>query len=187
MKKKYLVLLIILAGFVVLSCPSVPEADTSQTQSPAPDPTSTTEAPGRPVIVGEVTQEKINDALEQIYDAHRTNLDLSGAQDYTVVRGDTLSQITRRYYGSLTDVGAAGTTNGFYFPLIMLASIESGIVDPDLIEIGMRLKVPDLKKNLANPAARQAIIECLRDVAYVYNRKGKPEEEAGLLRLANSL
>ena len=139
-----------------------------------------------PKIEGEVTQEKVNDALGQIYDNYRGKLDLSGAQDYTVVSGDTLSQITRKYYGSLTDVGDAGPNNGFYFPVIMLAS-DSHIVDPDFIEPGMNMKIPDLKKNLANAGSRKAIKDCLNDVAYVYNKKGNTSTEDGLKALSKSL
>ena len=160
--KKLLVCLIIAAALAGLSCKSSPK------------------------IEGEVTQEKVNNALEQIYDHYRTKLDFTDAQDYTVASGDSLSQITRKYYGNLTDVGDAGSGNGFYFPVIMMAS-ESKIVDPDLIEPNMKLKIVDLKKNLANPASRKAIKDCLIDVAYVYNKKGVPAEEEGLKRLANSL
>ena len=142
--------------------------------------------PANPKIEGEVTQEKVNTALEQIYDNYRGKLDMTGSKDYTVVRGDSLTQITRSNYSSLTDVGTAGAGNGFYFPLLMMAS-DSKIVDPDLIEPGMVLKIVDLKKNLANPVARKAIKDCLIDVAYVYNKKGKPAEEEGLKTLANSL
>jgi len=160
--KKLLVCLLVLAAIFSLSCKSSPK------------------------IEGEVTQEKVNDALTQIYDHYRTKLDMTGAQDYTVAKGDTLSQITRKYYGSLTDVGDAGANNGFYFPVIMMAS-NAKIVDPDLIEPGMNLKVPDLKKNLANASARKAIKDCLIDVAYVYNKKGQTATEEGLKKLANSL
>ena len=139
-----------------------------------------------PTIEGEVTQQKVNDALSQIYNSYRSKLDLSGAQDYTVESGDTLTQITRKYYGSLADVGSAGPSNGFYFPVIMLAS-DSNIVDPDLIEPGMKLKIPDLQKNLANSTSRKAIKDCLNDVAYVYNKKSDTSTENGLKTLANSL
>ena len=165
--KKLLICLLIAATLIGVSCKSAPTASGA-------------------VIEGDVTQGKVNDALNQIYNAYRTKLDLSGAQDYTVVSGDTLSQITRKFYGSLTGVGTAGQNNGFYFPVIMLAS-GSHIVDPDLIEPGMKLKIPDLKKNLANPVARKAIKDCLNDVAYVYNRKGNTSNEQGLKTLANSI
>ena len=138
-------------------------------------------------IEGEVTQKKVNDALGQIYNTYRAKLDMTGVQNYTVVSGDTLSQITRKYYGSLTDVGEAGPNNGFYFPVLMLASDGSHIVDPDLIEPGMVLKIVDLKINLANASSRKAIKDCLNEVAYVYNRKGSASMEEGLKKLANSL
>ena len=160
--KKALICLLLAAAIFSLSCKSGPK------------------------IEGEVTQEKVNEALQGIYNKYRDKLDLTGAQDYTVSRGDTLSQITRNYYGNLTDVGEAGPHNGFYFPLIMAAS-DSNIVDPDLIEPGMKMKVPDLKRNLANPTARKAIKDCLNDVAYVYRRKGVPATDEGLQRLAKSL
>jgi hypothetical protein len=137
-------------------------------------------------IEGEVTQEKVDSALEQIYGTYKTQLILDGAQDYTVVDGDTLSAITRKYYGSLTDVGDAGPNNGFYFPVIMMAA-DSDIVDPDKIEPGMKFKIVDLKKNLADPAARAAIRDCLNDVAYVYNKKDVALTEEGLRKLAGSL
>jgi hypothetical protein len=64
---------------------------------------------------------------------------------------------------------------------------DSEIVDPDKIEPGMKLKILDLKKNLADPAARSAIKNCLKDVAYVYSKKGVTVTEEGLRKLADSL
>ena len=162
MKKFTVVLIILLVAVVLFSCKSSPK------------------------IEGEVTQEKVNDALGQIYDNYRNKLDMTGAQNYTVVRGDSLTQITHRFYGNVSGVGDAGPQNGFYFPVIMLAS-DSHIVDPDLIEPGMNLKIPDLKRNLDNSGSRKAIKDCLNDVAYVYNRKGNAATENGLKKLAGSL
>jgi len=139
------------------------------------------------IIDGEATEEKVNQALEDIYDYFFAKLDLSGAQSYTVKSGDTLSEITRTYYGSLTNVGKAGPKNGFYFPILMLASSNADIVDPDKIVPGMRLTIPDLNKNLADPGARKAIKNCLKDVAYVYGKKGDSVTEKGLVDLADSL
>jgi len=124
--------------------------------------------------------------LVQIYGTVRTSLDLTGAQEYTVVSGDTLTHITRRFYGTLTNVGNAGAQNGFYFPIIMAASNHQ-IVDPDLIEPGMRLLIPDLQRNLNNQNSRRAIQQALRDVALLYVQKGHNETSDGLNRLANSL
>jgi len=166
--KKVLVFLFIAAALIGLSCKSGPTASGV-------------------IIEGEATPEKINQALEDIYSSYYGKLNLSGAQHYTVVSGDTLSQITRRYYGDLTNVGKAGPSNGFYFPVIMLASSNAGIVNPDLIEPGMILTIPDLKKNLANSGGKKAIKNCIKDVSYVYNRKGDSATEKGLVDLANSL
>ena len=165
MKKISVSLMLLMALFVLFSC-------------------KTTESGAK--IEGSVTQEKVNEALGIIYDAYRTKLDLSGAKDYTVVSGDTLSKITREFYGDLTGVGDAGPHNGFYFPVIMLAS-GNKIVDPDKIEPGMKLKIPDLKKNLGIPGSRKAIKDCLNDVAYVYNKKRDAASEGGLKKLAGSL
>jgi hypothetical protein len=165
--KKFLVCLFVVTALACLSCQTGPTVSGVR-------------------IDGEVTQQTIDRALGQIYDAYRARLDLTGAQEYTVQRGDTLSEITRRFYGNLTNVGNAGARNGFYFPLIMVAS-DHVIVDPDLIEPGMRLVVPDLTRNLANQNSRRAIKDLLNDVAYVYNRRGQTANEQGLLTLANSL
>jgi hypothetical protein len=64
---------------------------------------------------------------------------------------------------------------------------DNEIVDPDKIEPGLKLKIVDLKKNLDNPGAREAIKSSLNDVAYVYNRKGDAVTESGLKKLADSL
>jgi len=140
------------------------------------------------IIDGDATEEKVNQALEEIYDFYFAKLDLTDAQSYTVVSGDTLSGIARKLYGDLTGVGNAGTRNGFYFPVIMLASSNAGISHPDRIDPGMKLTIPDLKKNLANPGARKAIKNCLKDVAYVYEKKGNSAADVkGLVDLADSL
>jgi hypothetical protein len=162
MKKTGFILIVLLAACLMFACKSGPKID------------------------GEVTQEKVNDALGQIYDTYRPRLDLTGAQEYTVKSGDTLSAITRQFYGSVTGVGTAGPNNGFYFPVIMAAS-DSHIVDPDLIEPGMKLVIPDLKKNYDSPAAKSAIKDCLNDVAVIYNHKGVTATETGLKNLADSL
>jgi hypothetical protein len=69
----------------------------------------------------------------------------------------------------------------------MIASPDSNIVDPDLIIPGVVLRIIDLKKNLDNPIACQAIKESLKDVASIYHQKNKIREEEGLIRLSNSL
>ena len=167
--KKLFIGIVILAALTALSCQT-----TGQTLSGAK-------------IDGEVTQRKVDSALDHIYNTYRGKLDMTGSQEYFVQSGDTLSQITRKYYGHLNNVGEAGVDNGFYFPIVMLASTDSHILDPDLIEPRMKLVIIDLQRNLANSSSRKAIKDCLNDVAYIYNRKGRPAEEEGLKKLSNSL
>jgi hypothetical protein len=166
--KKLVLFMFIAAVLTGISCKSAP-------------------AESEPVITGEVAQEKVDAELKKIYDNYYSSLDMYGSQEYTVKWGDTLSKITRRYYGNLTDVGEAGSDNGFYYPILMMASPDSHIVDPDLIIPGLTLKIIDLKRNLSNPAAHQAIKDSIKDISYVYRIKNKPEEENGLIRLSNSL
>jgi hypothetical protein len=125
----------------------------------------------------EQEQEEVDDAFGRVYNQYRSGLILDGAQTYTVVRGDTLSAITRRLYG---------VDSGFYFPLIMLASSDI-VLDPDLIEPGMELTIPDLQKNIDSPDARERIKAFLYDIAAVYEKKGKSETQARLNQLADSL
>jgi hypothetical protein len=102
---------------------------------------------------------------------------LEGAKIYTVVRYDTLSKIAINNYGRV---------NGYYFPLIMLASGDV-VDDPDLIEPGTRLTIPDLQRNLSDPGARAKIKEFLNEIANVYDRKRIDRMRDDLRALANSL
>ena len=173
MKKFNVGFMVLLAAFMLFSCKGTPPKVEEEPQKSH-------------VIEGEVTEEKIEEALEEIYEEYQPSLDMTDAQSYTVAIGDTLVSIAQRFYGSLTDVGEAGASNGFYFPIIMLGS-EHDIADPDLIHPGMVLMIPDLKRNLDNPAAHQAIKDFLKEVAYIYNKKGNSQKEAGLIGLADSL
>ncbi|MDR3284210.1 MAG: LysM peptidoglycan-binding domain-containing protein [Treponema sp.] len=154
MKKIAAVLTLISLAFLIAACAS------QQTSNTEP-----------------ISANSIEEAFQDVYDEHRSGLILTGAKDYTVVRGDTLSGLARKNYGD---------DNGYFFPLIMLASSDV-VLDPDLIEPGMELTVPDLPKNLDNPNARKQLKEFLTDIAGIYGQKQKPEIQRDLLDLANSL
>jgi hypothetical protein len=119
----------------------------------APDPA--------PASTPEEVQDDVNTAFGRVYDAYREALILDDAQSYTVVSGDYLAAITRKFYSS---------GNGYFFPLIMLASSEM-VLDPELIEPGMVLTIPNLQRNLDDPTARAYLKEFLRDIADVYEQK----------------
>jgi hypothetical protein len=115
--------------------------------------------------------------LADLYDKYEGRLILDEAGSYVVQSGDTLSRIARGRYGE---------ANGLYFPLIMLAN--EIVTDPDVIEIGANLTIPDLQRNLDNSNARQALKDFLREIAGVYQRKGVFEStRRGLQQLADSL
>jgi hypothetical protein len=123
------------------------------------------------------TQEEANTAFEKIYNAFRNDLILEDAKKYTVVKGNTLSEITREFYGK---------SNGYYFPLIMLASSEV-VLDPDLIEPGMVLTIPDLQKNLNDAKARAKVKKFLIQIAGVYDKKEDEKTRDRLKALAELL
>jgi hypothetical protein len=112
-------------------------------------------------LQGESGEEDVNTAFERVYSSYRSALILDGAQTYTVVKGDFLAAITRKFYGS---------DNGYFFPLIMLASSEV-VLDPELLEPGMDLIIPDLTKNLEDPTARNKIKSFFLDISGVYEKK----------------
>jgi Tfp pilus assembly protein FimV len=167
MKKIVLCLVLILSFFVLFACASAPpEAEPEPTPPPAvaspPASTPSTPAPS--------SQQPSNSASSP----RATDLILSGAETYTVVWGDTLSKIARNKY-----------RNGFYYPLIMMAS-STVVNDQDKIIPGMRLTIPNLQANLNDSIARASIKKYLLEIASLTERK-RPRDAAGLRSLANSL
>jgi hypothetical protein len=138
---------------------------------------STGSAATEPAAIEETDSGDHNSSLARVYNAYRQDIVLDGATTYKVVKGDTLSAITRKHFG-------AG--NGYYFPLIMLASSDV-VVDPDLIEPNMELTIPSLQKNLEDPASHKRIKSFLADIADIYDRKGDIKTRDGLLKLADTL
>jgi hypothetical protein len=118
------------------------------------------------------TKAQVDSAFEKVYNTYRGNLILDGAKSYTVVAGDTLSAISRAQYGS---------GNGVFFPLIMLASSDV-VLDPDFIEPGNKLTIPDLQKNLNDATARAHLKNFLLEIAKVYETKKDRPADAEALR-----
>jgi LysM repeat protein len=156
MKKFLPVLVIVLTVLTAVSCKSTKAAG------------ATTSAGGQEDAQTELTQAEVDKAFEKIYAEYRDDIILDGAKEYTVKSGDTLSRIARESYGSVE--------NAYYFPLIMLAS-RNVVADPELIEPGTKLTIPDLQKNLNNTAARGEIKSFLKDVAGVYEQKSRNEQK----------
>ena len=177
--KKYLLCLFIFVILFGFSCATAPDTPAPVTQAAPPAATPSPAAPAAPAYTPPPAP-----APQPVLSAN--GLDMSGSADYTVIPGDFLSEITRTFYGNLTDVGPAGKRNGFYFPVLMLAS-DGLINDPDLIFPDMKLKIPDLVKNLDNPDSRRTIKTLLAQAAVLYRSKALPDEAEVLERLADSL
>jgi hypothetical protein len=172
MKKAVFCLVLFLSLFVLFACatpqptvtapppPAAPPPPPPQASQPTPPPQASqpTPPPAAPV--------------------RNSDLILTGADTYTVIRGDTLSNISRRKY-----------QNGFYYPLIIMASPTAwtnlGLVqNQDLIEPGMALTIPKIQPNLDDPRARASMKRFFQEIADITDPK-RPADAAGLRRLAN--
>ena len=165
MKNAVFCMVLFLSLFVLFACATPQPAVTAPPPPPpaAPPPPPPTQTP--PPAPAPVT-------------VRPTDLILDGAGTYTVVRGDTLSNISRRNY-----------QNGFYYPLIMMASPSAwtnlGLVqDQDLIEPGMALTIPRIQPNLDDARARASMKRFFLETADITARK-RPADAAGLRRLTN--
>ncbi|MCL2276632.1 MAG: LysM peptidoglycan-binding domain-containing protein [Treponema sp.] len=116
----------------------------------------------------------IEEAFVQIYDKYSNELILNGAQSHTVRSGDTLYRIATAYY-----------PDGYYYPVIMLAS-KSVVLDPDKIAPGMVLTIPDLQRNLNSRGAREAIKGAILECADIEKSRNYPGVDK-MKELANSL
>jgi hypothetical protein len=114
-------------------------------------------------------QEDLNLSFDNVYSKYEDRLILDGAVDYVVQPGEWLTTIARRFYGNGKQFGVP---DAYFFPLIMLASNEV-VQDPDLIEVGMKLSIPDLPRNLDNADARQMMKEFFTDIAGIYEEKAR--------------
>jgi len=112
----------------------------------------------------------------KLYDAN-SGLDLTGAGTYTVKDGDTLSDISRHAYN-----------DGFFYPVIMLAS-RGVVINPDKIRPGMTLTIPDLERNLANSKSKRSMKNCLNGFANIEKNKTNPNQALidGFKKRANEL
>jgi len=163
MKKAVFYLVLGLGFFMFFACGSLPAASdpAAPASSSSASAASTQDTP---------SQQSSNAASS----SSAAYLILEGAETYTVVWGDTLTKISRRKY-----------QNGFYYPLIMLAS-GNVVKDQDYLRSGMRLTIPRLQANLNDPRARASIKSYLLEIASLTERK-RPRDAAGLRNLANTL
>jgi hypothetical protein len=119
--------------------------------------------------------QKVENAFKIAYERHYDDLILDGAYTRIVRSGDTLAAISREAY-----------SNGLYFPVIMLAS-KDVVIDPDKIEPGMELVIPDLQRNLNDSRARASIKNFLKEIAAVEDLRERHGDAKSLRELSDSL
>lgn len=181
---KKIFLLTLSTALLFASCSSAPEAEPQQ------EPVTQTVVEETKQVQEEVTkvveetipqeQEKVEEILEDVFQNHSQTLVLEGAKEYKVQYGDTLSKIANKFYGK---------GNGYYFPIIMLASADT-VQDPDTIEPGMVLTIPDLNKNLKETSVHPKLKEFFIEIADVYKNKktaSAPTIRRELQKIAQSL
>ena len=159
MKKLILTILSVVATFGILSCSSTSNMDDAAKKQAA-----------------------INKSFEKVYSSYASALVLEGAETYEVQKGDTLTSITKKFY-------AGKDENGYYFPLIMLAS-HNVVSDPELITPGMKLTIPNFDANINDKAVAKKLSPYFKDLAGVYKEKATPAAEdirPRLLQISDSL
>lgn len=125
-------------------------------------------------------QAAINKSFDKVYSSYADVLVLDGAEAYTVQAGDTLTGIAKKSYGD---------DNGYYFPIIMLASRDA-VKDPELIEPGTKLTIPSFDKNVKNADVAKKLSPYFKDIAEVYKQKKSAKSEdirPNLLTIADKL
>jgi len=166
MKKALFCLVLIISFFVFFACATPPsETSSAPAASPAAAPAASTPA---------ATPQQTTNTPPLASVSSNSDIILSGSETHTVVWGDTLTKIARSKYG-----------NGFYYPLILMAS-SNVVKDQDRIIPGMKLTIPRLQANLDDSRARASMKRFILETASNTERK-RPRDAAGLRNLANSL
>ena len=83
---------------------------------------------------------------------------------YTVVKGDILSRIALKHFGSLD--------RAYYFPIIMVMN-NGKIKHPDKIRPGMTLDIPDFQEFMAHPEYRQKAKSQFEQCIKIYKKEKK--------------
>ena len=177
MKKMLLFSVLILSMMTVFACKSTPEpaptpdpAPTTSTPAPAtptPAPATSTPSTPAPTTPAPVTPAPVTPT--------RDGLILDGSTTHTVRSGDYLAAIAWNYY-----------RDGYFYPVIMLGSRDV-VLDPDKIDVGMLLTIPDLEKNLNDAGTRARIKQFLLEIAVIEDSRGRHETAQGIRQRANEL
>lgn len=113
-------------------------------------------------------------------------------REYTVKNGDTLSQIAETFYGS--------KDRAYFFPIIIAYTLDSftkvnvggqsvtvNFDDPDIIEPGTVLRIPNFEEFMNSKLHIEAVKPLFERVARRYENKGRPGVAKMLRERANRL
>ncbi|MEL3907764.1 MAG: LysM peptidoglycan-binding domain-containing protein [Treponemataceae bacterium] len=152
-------MLAVLSLLLVTSCESKPDPE----PTPPPEPVVVEEPTPQPEVVEEPVEKPV---LSVNY------------TEYTVVKGDTLSQIAERFYGS--------KDKAYFFPIIIGYTLDSfsavdvgsdsikvQFADPDVIEPGMVIRVPNFDEFMASPVHVNLVKPLFEKIAQQYEGKGR--------------
>lgn len=155
-------MLAIVSMLFITACESKPE--------PKPQPVP------EPVVVEEpetIEEPKVAEEPEVV-----ENVSTVSYTEYTVVKGDTLSQIAEKFYGS--------KDKAYFFPIIVAYTLDSmstvtvgtdsaslQISDPDVIEPGTVLRVPDFDAFMASSTHVTLVKPLFEKFAVRYENKGR--------------
>ena len=150
--------------FLLLSIIAVFSLFTSCASSPPPpkkEPQRIEEAPAKepePIPAPEPEQPK---PKEPVPEAKPKTVSV---KKYTVVKGDILSRIALKHFGSLD--------RAYYFPIIMVMN-EGIIKHPDKIRPGMVLNIPDFQEFMAHPEYREKAKSQFEQCIKIYKKEKK--------------
>lgn len=156
-----LVILAVISLLAVASCESKPD--------PQPTP------PPEPVVVEEPTPEPEPEVPAPVEEEPVLSVNYT---EYTVAKGDTLSQIAERFYGS--------KDKAYFFPIIIgytldsFSAVEVGeesikvqFADPDVIEPGMVIRIPNFDEFMASSVHVNLVKPLFEKIAKQYDGKGR--------------
>lgn len=156
MKKYFLFLMLILPLLLITACRSSSGTTVTASQPAAAAATPVASAVTQPPGITQTGATQNNST----YNRHLSGIILNGAAYYTVRTGDTLNGIARRMY-----------QDGSLYPLIMMVS--GNVKDPDEIDPGQQLIIPDLRINMNDTTARQSINRYFLDIARIEEQRGR--------------
>lgn len=168
MKRIFTFAILVAAISLFVACPTTPPPAEEPPPPPPPEVVGHGDGPVIPETPVEVD-------LLAAYRDHYSGLILKGATTYTVRSGDTMSSIAWDLYD-----------DGFFYPIIMLAS-HRVVLDPDRIQPGMELTVPNLETNLNDQTARANIRNFLLEIAGIEEARGRSATAAGIRERAEAL